>query len=158
MLELLLAVSLQTQIINPPAKVEFQVGESLDQQRTREKTERKVKEAEHSQMALKAVENYQEARKGNTYIFGYCTYYVKQVRPQTPSGLGNAKEWPVNSNKPQVGGVMVSYESSAGHVGFITGVDGDYLTVSEMNYKGFNKISSRTLKWRDNFIIKGFLI
>lgn len=86
---------------------------------------------------------------GNLYTYGYCTWYVKNRRPDLPNNLGNAITWanraaaqgiPTGST-PRVGAVG----QSGNHVVYVESVNGDgTVTVSEMNWKGWNIKSSRT--------------
>lgn len=86
---------------------------------------------------------------GNRYTYGYCTWYVKNQRPDLPNNLGNADTWTsraaaqglATGSVPRVGAVA----QSGMHVAYVTSVNGDgTVTVSEMNYVGWNKVSSRT--------------
>lgn len=91
---------------------------------------------------------------GNTYSRGYCTWHVKNMRPDLPNNLGNADTWYARARAqgiptgttPRVGaaGMTKAYM----HVVYITAVNGSKVTVSEMNYRGspgggFGKVSSR---------------
>ena len=86
---------------------------------------------------------------GNTYGYGYCTWYVKNRRPDLPNGLGNADTWDDRApgygfkvgTHPRVGaaGVTKAYM----HVVYIERVKGDQVLVSEMNYAGWNVVSQR---------------
>jgi surface antigen len=69
--------------------------------------------------------------------------------------FGNAIEWWPNARPygyaegqtPVVGAIMVTSESSVGHVAYVEAVNGDgSWTVSEMNFKAWNVVSSRTLR------------
>lgn len=93
--------------------------------------------------------------RGNGYAFGNCTYYVASQKP-VPNGYGDAKYWPVNSQTPEVGAIIVTYESWRGHVGIIRAVDGYMVTIEEMNYAGFNRVSTRTVDYH-TLPLKGFL-
>lgn len=87
---------------------------------------------------------------GNTYSYGYCTWYVKNRRPDLPNNLGNANTWVSRAaaqgiptgNTPRAGAV-----GQAGmHVVYVESVNGDgTITVSEMNRVGWNVQSSRTV-------------
>lgn len=86
---------------------------------------------------------------GNTYSPGYCTHYAKQQRPDLPNNLGNADTW---FSRAAAQGYAVSYTPQVGavaaaigymHVAIVTGVHGDKVTVTEMNYKGRWVVSSR---------------
>ena len=86
---------------------------------------------------------------GNSYSPGYCTWYVKNMRPELPNNLGNADAWAYNavrygltvSNSPTVGAVAVAI--NYGHVSIVTAVHGSTVTVSEMNFVKWNVISTR---------------
>lgn len=95
---------------------------------------------------------------GNSYYAGRCTWYVKNQLPWVGNFWGNAAEWANNATyagrvvdtNPAVGTVAVmmpgvAYASSYGHVAVVTGVNGDMITISEMNAKGEFVVSSRTI-------------
>lgn len=96
------------------------------------------------------------------FPYGYCTWYVAQKRT-VPWG-GNAGTWLYHakaagyatSKTPTVGSIMVSSESWWGHVALVTSVSSDSFTVSEMNYAGWAKKSTRTIA-KSNRVIKGFI-
>lgn len=103
-------------------------------------------------------------QKGPHYFpYGYCTYYVSQKRTVTWSG--NAGTWLTGAkgaglatgNMPQAGAIMVTSEGGrAGHVAYVEAVLGGQITVSEMNYKGYGIVSSRTIASSSRFI-KGYI-
>jgi N-acetylmuramoyl-L-alanine amidase len=97
---------------------------------------------------------------GNRYAYGYCTYYAYNKRAAIGkpigSNWGNATTWaslarasgfavdkaPRAGDVFQTGGGWGGY----GHVGFVERVNPDgSLFVSEMNYAGWNIVSSRTI-------------
>lgn len=88
---------------------------------------------------------------GNTYFKGYCTWYVKDRRPDLPNMLGNGGEWAGNAaargfttgSTPQVGAVA----ETNGHVAYVEAVNGDgTITISEMNgTAGFGNVGTRTV-------------
>ncbi|MDQ6691671.1 MAG: CHAP domain-containing protein [Candidatus Dormibacteraeota bacterium] len=89
----------------------------------------------------------------NRFAYGYCTWYVANRR-YIPF-LGNAIDWWPNAraygfaegSAPRVGAVMVTRESGYGHVAYVESVNGDgSWTVSEMNFRGWNVVSSRTIR------------
>ena len=99
----------------------------------------------------------------NRFTYGYCTWYVANRR-YIP-WLGNASDWWPNARAygfaegqaPQVGAVMVTWESGYGHVAYVESVNGDgSWTVSEMNFRGWNVISSRTIR-RGQVPLIGFI-
>lgn len=91
-------------------------------------------------------------RAGNRFSYGYCTWYVYNRR--AVPWLGNAWEWFGNAQAagfstgqtPRVGAIMVTWESSWGHVAYVesVGSDGSY-TVSEMNFVRWNVVDMRTI-------------
>lgn len=99
---------------------------------------------------------------GHKFPYGYCTWYVAQKR-YVPWG-GNAGTWLYHAKvagyktgkAPRVGSIMVSSESWWGHVALVESVSGSSFTVSEMNYRGWAKKSTRTIS-TNNRVIKGFI-
>lgn len=100
------------------------------------------------------------AAVGNRYDYGYCTWYAYNRRAELgrPVGSfwGNASTWAgfarssgyLVNNSPAVGAVMQdSYTAGGyGHVAVVESVGGDgTVTISEMNYAGWNVKSFRTL-------------
>jgi surface antigen len=98
------------------------------------------------------------------YPYGWCTYYASAMRPDIPGSLGNAGRWLAGAaaqgfstgSTPAVGAVMVSRESSVGHVAIVESVSGDTFTVSEMNYQGWGIVSRRVVSAASS-MIKGFI-
>ncbi len=97
------------------------------------------------------------------FAYGYCTWYVASRRPIPWSGdawqwFGNAKAMGFRTgNTPQPGAIMVTWESWVGHVAYVEQVNADgSFVVSEMNYRGWGIISTRTLRTRDVPLI-GFI-
>jgi surface antigen len=99
------------------------------------------------------------ASVGNRYDYGYCTWYAYNRRAQLgrPVGSfwGNASTWASYArasgyrvdNRPAPGAVMQSGGYGGyGHVAVVESVGADgSVTVSEMNYAGWNVVSSRTI-------------
>ncbi len=75
---------------------------------------------------------------GNTYGYGWCTWYAKQMRPDLPNNLGNGGQWVANARAqgiptgavPRAGAIA----EQSGHVAYVEAVNGDQVTVSEMGY------------------------
>ena len=75
-----------------------------------------------------------------------------------PTGaIGNARTW-VSSlggsyytgRTPAYGAVMQSTSGRYGHVAVVVGVvQGEYITIQEMNYQGFNRVFQSTITWDD---------
>ncbi len=99
----------------------------------------------------------------NGYDRGYCTWYVANRRAAAgkpvPSNLGNASTWkalairagiPVG-NVPQAGAVIwTPPRDYYGHVGYVESVNADgSVNVSEMNVRGWNRVSTRVVPASD---------
>ncbi len=88
------------------------------------------------------------AISGNTYSYGYCTYYVKNMRPDLPNNLGNADTWyarypGAKGTSPRAG--AAAQARGLMHVVYVQAVLGNgKISITEMNYNGgWNKVSSR---------------
>lgn len=100
---------------------------------------------------------------GNRFQWGWCTWYVAERRGDV-TWRGNAGTWlggaqaagRATGRVPAVGAIMVTNESWWGHVAYVEAVNGNMITVSEMNYKGFGITSTRTLS-SSSGTIKGFI-
>jgi surface antigen len=86
---------------------------------------------------------------GNGYAPGYCTYYVKNRRPDIPNNWGNANQWVYSA---QASGYSTGATPAAGaigaqgnHVVYVESVSGDMVTISEMNYGGLWNMNTRTV-------------
>ncbi len=91
---------------------------------------------------------------GNTYTPGYCTWYVKNRRPDLPNNLGNANTWYARASAqglatgaaPRAGAVAATTQGAYGHVAYVESVNNDgTVTVSEMNWNGLYVTSTRTV-------------
>ena len=97
---------------------------------------------------------------GNSYAYGYCTYYAYNKRAAAGkvigSNWGNATTWAslarasgfAVDKTPRAGDVFQSSGGwgGYGHVGYVEGVNEDgSIYVSEMNYAGWNRVSTRTI-------------
>lgn len=99
---------------------------------------------------------------GHRFPYGYCTWYVAQKR-YVPWG-GNASAWLANAkasgkatgSTPRPGAIVVTRESRWGHVALVEKVNGSSFTISEMNYAGFGKKSTRTLSAKSS-VVRGFI-
>lgn len=91
-----------------------------------------------------------DSAAGNRYTRGYCTWYVKNMRPDLPNNLGNAATW---VTRAQAQGIATGSTARAGavgqrgnHVVYVESVNGDgTITISEMNYQAWNQTSRRTV-------------
>ena len=89
----------------------------------------------------------------NSYAYGYCTYYVASRRA-VPGNWGNANAWYYNAQAsgfsvgsvPVPGAIAWTAAGYYGHVAMVDSVNGNSVTVSEMNFNGgWNRVSSRTV-------------
>jgi len=126
--------------------------------------------ADSSKIAVRGYESFEAVGKkvsgkagtGHRFPYGYCTWYVAQKKYVPWSG--NAGAWLFNAKsmgyatgrKPQVGAIIVTAESRWGHVGIVEKVSGSTITISEMNYRGWARRSTRTID-ASNRVIRGFI-
>jgi len=110
--------------------------------------------SQQPQFAAASSVSYRGSSSGNTYAPGYCTWYTKNRRPDLPNNLGNANTWysraaamglPVGST-PRVGAIGTTTAGGLGHTVYVESINSDgTVNISEMNYVGWNKISTRTV-------------
>lgn len=102
-------------------------------------------------------------QKGHRFPWGYCTWYVATKR-HVPWG-GHAKSWLANAaaygykvdKTPSKGAIVVTTEHRwYGHVAYVEAVNGNVMTISEMNYVGFGIRSVRTLSVNSR-VIRGYV-
>jgi surface antigen len=87
---------------------------------------------------------------GNLYVPGYCTWYVKNLRPDLPNNLGNADTW---VSRAAAQGLATGSTPRAGavgqrgmHVVYVLSVNSDgTVNITEMNHKGLYVVTTRTL-------------
>lgn len=89
---------------------------------------------------------------GNAYGYGYCTWYVKNMRPDIGSYWGNANQWYASAQaagfdtgkQAKPGAIGVSFEGAAGHVVYVKSVSNGTIRLSEMNgAAGWNVVDER---------------
>ena len=101
----------------------------------------------------------------NPGAFGNCTWFAWYWRRNNmgseywlPTGaIGNARSWISTlggsywtGRTPAYGAVMQSTSGRYGHVAIVVGVkQGEYITIQEMNYQGFNRVFQSTITWDD---------
>lgn len=87
---------------------------------------------------------------GNGYVAGYCTWYVKNRRPDLPNNLGNASTW---VSRAAAQGLPTGTTPLAGavgqrgnHVVYVEKVNDDgTITITDMNYQSLYVITTRTV-------------
>jgi len=88
----------------------------------------------------------------NTFIPGYCTWFIKNQAPWVNNSWSHARFWASRAaadghlvnNTPRVGSVGQTTRGHYGHVVLITGVEGDTITITEMNRRNLFEVTSRT--------------
>lgn len=89
---------------------------------------------------------------GNTYDYGYCTWYVKNRRADLPNNLGNANTWYSRAaaqgyavgSTPRAGAVGTTTRGSLGHVVYVESVNPDgSINISEMNAPTWGAVTHR---------------
>jgi len=87
---------------------------------------------------------------GNRYVAGYCTWLVKEKRPDLPNNLGNAYSWVsraaaqglATGSTPRAGAVA----QRNNHVAYVKSVNSDgTINIVEMNYQSLYTITHRTV-------------
>ena len=115
--------------------------------------------ASRSRSTTSGSRNWLTASVGNRYAAGNCTWYAYERRLQLgrPIGSfwGHAKAWSdsaraagfVVNDVPAPGAIIQNTWGGFGygHVGIVERVDGQNIYIMEMNYRGYNIISPRTI-------------
>jgi len=134
----------------------FVLGDSLADRETM-RLQREEQEREQRETIARETNRYKSPSSGNGYPYGWCTYYVKEKKPEIPNTWGNAINWPTNSDTPRVGGIIQTRESRLGHVALVISYNETSVTFSEMNgTAGWGKIDTRTLPI-NSWVIKGYI-
>lgn len=91
----------------------------------------------------------------NTYVAGQCTWYAKNRRPDLPNNLGNANTWYANAAArgmavgalPRAGAIATTTAGAYGHVAVVDSVNGEMVTITEMNWGGPYRMNTRTVHY-----------
>lgn len=81
-----------------------------------------------------------------------CVGYVKAQLGITKS-IGTAINWKPNTQIPTIGAVVITRESSIGHVGLVTDIQDGYLIISEKNFTPCTVTHGRKLDVNSQLII-----
>lgn len=154
------------EVISTKTRAEIEQERQRERQKQLAQSQRNViaREKNRTQSNIQTAKIKTAREGGNTYWYGFCTWYAAQRRPDIPNQWGNAKAWLSSAQKAgwstgrdaQPGAVIVTTESWAGHVGYVEKVETDQVTISEMNLRGWARITSRTLDKNDP-IIRGYI-
>ena len=112
--------------------------------------------SDNSGNILSSSYGYARVFSGNRYALGTCTWYAYERRAAIgrPVGSlwGNATNWAASAraagftvNGTPAPGAVFQYGGGYGHVGVVDSVDGEYLYVTDMNYAGYNVVTSRKI-------------
>jgi hypothetical protein len=81
-------------------------------------------------------------------VYCSCVNYVKALTGFSTT-IGLARNWPINSSTPEIGGVVITTESrpgtSTGHVAYIRDVQDGFLILNEANYVSCRQTTGRKL-------------
>jgi surface antigen len=134
-----------------------ELKQKVEEKRARAEAERKRLE-ELKKMFVR-VDRYASNSAGNTYAPGNCTWYAKSRRPDLPNSLGNANTWYYRAqalgwnvgSTPKKGAVATTTAGGLGHVAIVDGVslDGQFVTITEMNYRGLYSMNTRTVHYTE---------
>ncbi len=94
----------------------------------------------HAAVQAQPAAQYHASSAGNTYAYGWCTWYVKSRKPNIPNNWGNAYSWLSSARasgyatgpSPTAGAIGVAGD----HVVYVESVNGGNVTISEMAYAG----------------------
>ena len=133
-----------------------QETKSIEELKQKVEEKRAAAEAELKNMFVH-VNRYAGNSSGNMYAPGNCTWYAKSMRPDLPNNLGNANTWYANAaamgwnvgSTPKKGAVATTTAGGLGHVAYVIGVslDGQEVTIREMNYRGLYNMNTRTVHY-----------
>ena len=109
-----------------------------------------LEKAQRETIARDKIRSYEKVERqqgsGNGYAYGWCTYFVKQEKPEIPNNWGNAINWPTNTDTPRVGSVVKTRESRLGHVAIVIEVKSSSIVIKEMNgTAGWNRVNTREI-------------
>lgn len=101
------------------------------------------------------IDKYAPDAAGMGYPAGQCTNWVKQKRPDIGNYWGNANMWYQNAKaqgwnvgyKAKKGAIATTTDGYYGHVAYVEKVslDGEYVTISELNYGAPGAYNERTV-------------
>lgn len=143
-------------VINPGDKVRIptadeQLPERLSEQPAAVAAPVAATPAQSATKSAGATQKVASSSAGNTYYYGYCTWYAKQRRPDLPNRLGNGGQWAANAaaqgyatgSSPRAGAIA----ETTGHVAYVESVNGDgTIVISEMNGPaGWGVVGTRTV-------------
>ena len=140
-----------TQLTNPDL---IHVGDKITIPEPSEQLEREIPAQVQLPAATPGVAPRASYDGGNSYDYGYCTWYVKNRRGASlPNGLGNANTWYSRAagngmavgSTPKPGAVGTTTRGALGHVVYVESVNADgSINISEMNAPTWGAVTYRT--------------
>ena len=83
-----------------------------------------------------------------------CILYAKWYLDRSNESWGNAGQLEATSEKPYLGGLVLTEEGEFGHVAVITGITKTHILITEANYFP-GQVSTRSISL-DNPLIRGY--
>lgn len=140
-----------TQLTNPDL---IHVGDKITIPEPSEQLEREIPAQVQLPATTPGVAPRASYDGGNSYDYGYCTWYVKNRRGGSlPNGLGNANTWYSRAagmgmavgSTPKPGAVGTTTRGSLGHVVYVESLNADgSINISEMNAPTWGAVTYRT--------------
>lgn len=140
-----------TQLTNPDL---IHIGDKITIPEPSEQLEREIPAQVQLPAATPGVAPRASYDGGNSYDYGYCTWYVKNRRGASlPNGLGNANTWYSRAAgmgmavgaTPKPGAVGTTTRGALGHVVYVESVNADgSINISEMNAPTWGAVTYRT--------------
>lgn len=83
-----------------------------------------------------------------------CVKYARAVSGIDVGPIGQAKNHPTNRSLPVVGGLFITYEGPSGHMGVVSGIEGNSFIGEDFNYESCTKTIRKIPI--DSPLIKGY--
>lgn len=116
-----------------------------------------VYETPDSERVTAAYASYLLTQKAEKLVGTYggaCVSFARNFTGATPDVVGGmARNVPTNTTTPDIGEIIKTDESPAGHLGVVIAIDGDTLTVVDSNYHWDNIIHIRIINLNDPKIL-----
>lgn len=84
-----------------------------------------------------------------------CVSYTSWRSGRVVRSIGVARNHPVTTQTPFIGAIVVTYESGAGHLSYLVGMDDNFIYVDEANYSRCRVTYNRAIPISSK-LIKGY--
>jgi len=128
-------------LLGTPKKIVIVPGESLAQ----------IEERKEPKILKKPIPT---APRTQNVSYCSCVLFARARSGINVGRIGLAKNHPINSREPKPGSIVVTKESSAGHVAYVTAVTDTEIVIEEANYHRCQK-GTRTLS-KTSSVIRGY--